>query len=166
MILINNEQNEIQYENNLEDTIEKIVNFTLEEQQVKIPCEISITFVNNNKIRELNKNYREIDSETDVLSFPMLEYPEGKYFKDAYIGYKFKDELKDGDNLVLGDIVISLEKAKEQSIEYNHPFIREVCYLTVHSMLHLLGYDHMEEEMKEVMREEEEKILSAFNLGR
>lgn len=166
MILISNEQDEICYEKGLDDTIEKIVNFTLGEQQVEVPCEISLTFVNNNEIRELNKNYREIDSETDVLSFPMLEYPEGKYFKDVYTGYKFKDEFKDGDNLVLGDIVISLEKAKDQANEYNHPFIREVCYLTVHSMLHLLGYDHMEEEMKKVMREEEEKILSAFNLER
>jgi len=166
MILVSNEQDKILYEKDLEDTIERVINFLLEEQQVSVPCEISLTFVDNDEIKELNKNYREVDSETDVLSFPMLEYPEGKYFKDVYSHIEFKDEFKDGDNLVLGDIVISLEKAKDQAIEYNHPFIREVCYLTVHSMLHLLGYDHMEEEMKKVMREEEEKILAAFNLGR
>ncbi|MDV3428690.1 MAG: rRNA maturation RNase YbeY [Bacillota bacterium] len=166
MILINNEQDKISYDRDLEDTLEKIINFTLEEQQVKIPCEISLTFVDNDGIKELNKNYRGIENETDVLSFPMLEYPEGEYYKDVYSDNVFKDEFKDGDDLVLGDIVISLEKAEDQSKEYNHPFIREVCYLTVHSMLHLLGYDHMEDEMKKVMREEEEKILSAFNLRR
>lgn len=166
MILINNDQNKISYDKDLENILENIINFTLEEQQVKIPCEISLTFVDNEEIRQMNKNYRSIDSETDVLSFPMLEYPEGKYYMDVYKDNIFSDEFKDGDDLVLGDIVISLEKAEEQSKEYNHPFIREVCYLTVHSMLHLLGYDHMEDDMKKIMREEEEKILSAFNLRR
>lgn len=166
MILISNEQEKIEYGKDLEETLEKVIMLTLKEEGVNIPCEVSITFVDNDEIQEMNKEYRNIDSDTDVLSFPMLEYPKEKYYKDTYKEEVFKDEFKDGENLVLGDIVISLEKAMEQSLEYNHSFIREVSYLTVHSVLHLLGYDHMEEDMKKIMREEEENILSILNISR
>ncbi len=107
---------------------------------------------------------RNIDRATDVLSFPMLEYPKGRVFKDVYTNYDFQPSDMDGENLVLGDIAISLEKAEEQSREFCHSFLREVCYLTVHSLLHLLGYDHMEDEDKKVMRRREEEILREFEL--
>ena len=83
-----------------------------------------------------------------------------------YLNYEFDETFKDGDELVLGDIVLSLERALEQSKEYNHSFEREASYLVVHSVLHLLGYDHMEEEEKRIMRNEEEKILSKMNIVR
>ena len=122
--------------------------------------------MNNEEIREINNDTRNIDRETDVLSFPMLEYEENKVFKDIYLDYEFDATYKDGDNLVLGDIVLSLEKALEQSKEYNHSFKRECSYLVVHSVLHLLGYDHMNEEEKTIMRKREEEILSKLDIRR
>ena len=96
----------------------------------------------------------------------MLEYPKDKVFKEVYKNTKFNEIYLDGDELVLGDMVLSLERAKEQSIEYNHSFNREVCYLVVHSILHLLGYDHMEDEEKKRMRKREEEILESLNITR
>ena len=108
----------------------------------------------------------EIDRATDVLSFPMLDYEDKKVFKECYKDFDFDITYKDGNELVLGDIVLSLERAKEQSIEYNHSFQREASYLVVHSVLHLLGYDHMEEEDKRKMRKREEEILNKLNISR
>ena len=96
----------------------------------------------------------------------MLDYPKGKVFKDVYKNTKFNEIYLDGEELVLGDMVLSLERTKEQSIEYNHSFNREVCYLVVHSILHLLGYDHMESEEKKIMRKREEEILGDLNITR
>ncbi|EET87286.1 protein of unknown function UPF0054 [Clostridium carboxidivorans P7] len=118
------------------------------------------------KIKEINKENRNIDKVTDVLSFPMLDYEKGKVFKDTYKDFNFSHVDLDEGSLVLGDIVLSLEKAKEQSLEFNHSFIREVVYLTIHSVLHLLGYDHMEEDEKSIMRKREEQILEKFHLTR
>jgi len=95
-----------------------------------------------------------------------LNYPKGKVYKDVYKNNNFSPaDLNEG-RLVLGDIVLSLERAKEQSEEYGHSLLREVCYLTIHSVLHLLGYDHMEEEERSIMRQREEKILEKFNITR
>ena len=123
-------------------------------------------FVDNNEIREINNETRGIDKLTDVLSFPMLDYPENMVFKNVYKNKKFNEIYLDGEELVLGDMVLSLERAKEQSIEYNHSFEREVCYLVVHSILHLLGYDHMNDEDKAKMRTREEEILGKLNIKR
>jgi len=95
----------------------------------------------------------------------MLEYPRGRVYKDVYIDSKLEYSFFDEGKLVLGDIAISLEKALEQSKDYGHSFERETTYLTVHSILHLLGYDHMVEEEKTIMRQREEEILSIFNKG-
>ena len=117
-------------------------------------AEISVTIVDNEKIKELNKKYRDIDSETDVLSFPLGE--NGVY-----------DINHDTGEAELGDIVLSLEKAQEQAEHYGHSLDREVGYLTVHSMLHLLGYNHEEGGMELVrMREKEEKVLTELGLRR
>ena len=109
---------------------------------------------------------RGIDKETDVLSFPMLDYPKDKVYKESYKDFNFDETYMDGDDLVLGDIVLSLEKALEQSKEYDHSFEREASYLVVHSVLHLLGYDHMEEKEKKKMRKREEEILNKLNISR
>lgn len=166
MLLIDNRQNKIEVTNELEDLLEKIIDFTLKEEKVLIDYEISLIFTDNSEIRTINNDYRKIDKETDVLSFPMLEYPKDKVYKDVYQNYKFDDSYFDEGKLVLGDIAISLERAKEQCEEYGHSFFREVCYLSVHSILHLLGYDHMEEDEKLVMRNREEYILQEFNITR
>lgn len=166
MILFNNVQNIIEIDNNIKSKLIEILECALKEEGVDIPYEVSILFTDNEYIKKLNCEYRKIDKETDVLSFPMLEYTEGKVYKDIYKDYIFKNEDLDDKKLVLGDIVISLEKACEQSMEYGHSFLREVSYLAVHSILHLLGYDHIREDDKACMREREEYILSKFSVIR
>ncbi|MCI6190821.1 MAG: rRNA maturation RNase YbeY [Clostridium sp.] len=166
MLYIDDRQEKIKPTEELIDKIKATIDFALKEEGVKVPYQISLLFVDNEEIRKINKENRNIDRETDVLSFPMLDYEKDKVYKDMYLDYDFDETFMDGDELVLGDIVLSLEKALEQSKEYNHSFEREASYLVVHSVLHLLGYDHMEEEEKKIMRNEEEKILSKMNIVR
>ena len=146
--------------------INEVCEKALKAEEVNIPYQISLLFVDNEEIRDINRETRGIDKATDVLSFPMLDYPKDKVFKEVYKETKFNEIYLDGEELVLGDMVLSLERAKEQSIEYNHSFNREVCYLVVHSILHLLGYDHMEDEEKKRMRKREEEILGDLNITR
>lgn len=166
MIFIDNRQNKVEFTKDLEDCLVNIIDYTLKEEQVNIDYEISVVFIDNEQIKEINKDFRNIDRETDVLSFPMLEYPHLKVYKDVYKNYQFDDSFLDEGKLVLGDIAISLEKAREQSVEYGHSFLREVVYLAIHSVLHLLGYDHMNDDEKPIMRKREEEILNKFNIIR
>lgn len=166
MIFIDNRQEVIDVEDKLYDRIKEIIDYALKEEGVKVDYEVSVILIDNDEIRNINRENRNIDSATDVLSFPMLEYPEGEVFKDAYFDYEFDDTYLDDGKLVIGDIAISLERAKQQSVEYGHSFEREVLYLTVHSVLHLMGYDHMEEDDKKKMREREEEILNKFRINR
>jgi len=166
MIYLDNRQNKIQVGEELIQNVEKIIEYTLEKEQVNIKTEISVIFIDNDEIMKINGEQRGINKVTDVLSFPMLHYPKGKVYKEVYLGFNFgAEDLNDGE-LILGDVVISLEKAKEQSEEFGHSFFREVSYLTVHSILHLLGYDHMVDEDKAKMRPREEEILENFNIRR
>ena len=166
MLYTDNRQEKIEVTEDFISIINEVCDFALSEEGVKIPYQISLLFVDNEEIREINRDTRGIDNATDVLSIPMLEYPKDKVFKDVYGDNKFSEVYLDGDELVLGDMVLSLERAKEQSIEFNHSYIRETCYLVVHSILHLLGYDHMEEEEKKIMRKREEEILGGLNINR
>lgn len=113
-------------------------------------CEVSVSFVDSNEIRKLNCDYRGIDKVTDVLSFPQ---------------YEWKSEMV-GPLIELGDVVICKEQAERQAEDFGHSFQREIIYLFVHSMLHLLGYDHIEADDKKEMREQEEKIMGYLNLER
>ena len=166
MIYIDDRQDEIKVNEEFENKIKEIIDYALKEERVNIDYEISVVFIDNNSIKEINKDYRNIDKVTDVLSFPMLDYEEGKVFKDIYLNYEFDESDLDEGNLVLGDIALSLEKAEEQSKEFEQSFLRETCYLTIHSVLHLLGYDHIKEDEKAIMRQREEEILKNFNLQR
>ncbi|WP_461205590.1 rRNA maturation RNase YbeY [Clostridium sp. DL1XJH146] len=166
MILIDNRQDKEVVDNDLNELIERILDYTLKEEEVNIETEISLIYVNNEEIRRINKETRGIDKETDVLSFPQLEYIEGNVFKNCYLNYTFMPYDLDEGKLVLGDIVLSIQKAREQSEEFEHSIKREVCYLCVHSLLHLLGYDHMEDVDKKIMREREEEILNKFDITR
>lgn len=166
MIYVDNRQNKLEVTNDLIEKLTKVIEFSLKEEEVYIECEVSLVFVDNDEIKEINKDTRGINRETDVLSFPMLEYHNKKVFKEIYKNYKFSQTDFDGEELVIGDIVISLEKALEQSKEFNHSYEREASYLVVHSVLHLLGYDHMEDEEKSVMRSREEEILNKLNITR
>lgn len=164
MIFIDNRQNKVEVTQKLEEKIKDVIQCALREENVNIPCEVSVIFIDNEEIKNINRENRNIDKVTDVLSFPMLEYPKGSVFKQVYTDHKFEESDMDDTNLVLGDIALSLEKAQEQAKEFGHSFLREACYLTVHSVLHLLGYDHMEENDKKIMRQREEEILSGFKL--
>ena len=141
------------------ESIEKAINQVLADQKVELETDISVTLTDNEDIREINKNYRDIDRETDVLSFPMLEFETpGAIFATA-------EDFED-DKLVLGDIVISVEKAYAQAEEYGHSPEREFAFLAAHSTLHLLGYDHMTEEDEKVMFEKQELSLKNIGLAR
>ena len=166
MLYTDNRQNKIEVNEELINIINEVCEKALRAEEVNIPYQISLLFVDNEEIRDINRETRGIDKATDVLSFPMLDYPKDKVFKEVYKETKFNEIYLDGEELVLGDMVLSLERAKEQSIEYNHSFNREVCYLVVHSILHLLGYDHMEDEEKKRMRKREEEILGDLNITR
>lgn len=166
MIYVDNRQEKIKIDEEFKNKLEEVINFALKEEEVTVKAEISMLFVDNEEIREINNDTRGIDRATDVLSFPMLDYEDKKVFKEMYKDKEFNETFMDGEELVLGDIVLSLERALEQSEEYNHSFTREACYLVVHSVLHLLGYDHMEDEDKKVMRKREEEILGKLDITR
>ena len=150
-LLIDDRQDKIKVDNSLLELIEKVINEALEFENFEKDYEISLLFVDNLQIHELNKQFRNVDKPTDVLSFPLLD--EG--------GLQIELEEK-----ALGDIVISLEKALEQSEEYNHSFEREVAFLVCHSMFHLMGYDHDTEENTLQMRKKEEGVLVKLGIVR
>ncbi len=162
-ILLENSQNIIEVDEKLKELIENAIGAVLDFEGFDQDVEISITLVDNEQIREINREYRNKDAETDVLSFPMLEFDEKR---EIIPMHQEGDYNRDENVLVLGDIVISLEKAREQAQEYGHSFEREVGFLTVHSVFHLLGYDHEEEEQAKEMREKEEQVLQKLNLVR
>lgn len=166
MLYTENRQEKLEVTEEIIKKIQEVSEFALREEGVLGEYQISLLFVDNEEIRKINNETRNIDKATDVLSFPMLDFEEGKVYKDMYIGFNFDETYKDGEELILGDMVLSLERAKEQSEDFGHSYEREVCYLVIHSILHLLGYDHMIEEEKIRMREREEEILNKFNIKR
>ena len=143
----------------IKECIEKAINQVLLDQKVEIDVDIAVTLTDNHDIREINNNYRGIDKETDVLSFPLLEF-------DTPGAIYATEEDYEEDKLLLGDIVISVEKAYAQAEEYGHSPQREFAFLAAHSTLHLLGYDHMTEEDEKVMFEKQEKSLANIGLTR
>jgi probable rRNA maturation factor len=166
MIYIDNRQEKVEILESYETLISQVISGSLEEEEVDRDVQISVIFVDNEEIHKINKEFRNVDRPTDVLSFPMIEYKDGKVYKEQYKGLELDKSFFDQGELVLGDIAISIEQTLEQSKEYGHSFERELAYLTVHSVLHLLGYDHMEEEDKEKMRTREEVILEKLNIKR
>ena len=138
----------------------RTVKTALAAEGVEPSCEINIMLTDDEGIREVNRTMREIDRATDVLSFPMFDLTPGEHPDEA-------DADPDSGLVPLGDMCISVERAKAQAAEYGHSFRREICYLCVHSVLHLLGYDHLDEgEMKRQMRQREEEIMQILNLQR
>ena len=165
---------DIQYETqkqlpvDYEDIITKVVNASLDYQKCPYEIELNVTLTDNEEIHKINKEFRDIDRPTDVLSFPMIEYQEAGDF--AWLE-EHEEELDDCFNpetgeLVLGDIVISVEKVIVQAQEYGHSLERELGFLVAHSMLHLFGYDHMEDDERIVMEQKQEEILTLVNLRR
>ena len=130
----------------------------MKNEECNFDAEISFTFTDNEGIREINRDYRNIDRPTDVLSFPMLEFGDD----ETDVEYETENGL-----VLLGDIVISIERAKEQAQEFGHSLRRELAFLTAHSMLHLLGYDHVDDPVGEKMMIEKQDIaLNALGITR
>ena len=151
-VIITNDQNTVKVPSGVRLLIRRCCNAVLLMEDFNDSAEISVRFVDNEQIKELNAQFRDIDRETDVLSFPLGE--NGVYDRNPGTGAA-----------LLGDIVISMQKAMEQAEEYGHSLDREVAFLTVHSMLHLLGYDHVDGGMEAVrMREKEELIMEQLGL--
>lgn len=144
----------------VEEQIETAILAALDAEEVDVPCEIDVLVTDDAGIRQVNRDMREVDAATDVLSFPMFELTPGD-----------KPSMEDADpdsGLVpLGDMCISLERAQAQGDEFGHGLKRELCYLAVHSVLHLLGYDHLDEGPEKArMRAREEVVLNALGVAR
>ncbi len=153
-VLIDNRTDE-----DINPKITEIINSVAEEslryENFDLNCEVSVSFVTNEEIHSINKHFRNIDRETDVLSFPQLTFEENEEIS----------RNEDGE-IILGDIIISVEKALEQSKEYGHSFEREMAFLTAHSMLHLMGYDHMTPEEEKDMFKRQKDILENLGISR
>ena len=137
--------------------IRKVIETCFEEEKLQnSKLYVNVILTNPKNIKEINTKFRKIEKETDVLSFPMFEKEDIEFFKNS------ENEIEE----VLGDIIVSIERVKEQAIEYGHSFEREFAYMLVHGFYHLRGYDHMEKEEKAQMREKEENVLSQLNITR
>ena len=160
-VYITNQQKAVKIPSGLRLLIRKCCHAVLEMENFGKPAEVSVTFVDNKEIQTLNREYRQKDAPTDVLSFPMFDLTPGQPPED-------EEDLDPETGLCpLGDMCISLERAAAQAREFGHSLEREVSYLAVHSVLHLLGYDHLDEgPMKRQMREREEAILNGLGIRR
>lgn len=156
---------ELFFEFSEDEYIEKVILASMDYVDCPYEAEVNVLFTDNAGIHEMNLEYREIDRPTDVLSFPMVEYETpGKFDAlEEEQGDCFHPETGE---LLLGDIVLSYDKIKEQAAEYGHSELRELCFLVAHSMLHLFGYDHMEEEERIQMEQMQREILSGLNILR
>ena len=155
---INQDRQEVSEE--IEKIIKVAVIDSLKYENCDFDAEVSVTIVDNDEIRSINAETRNIDAVTDVLSFPMCYFDENGDIIES-------DYDMDGENIVLGDIVISAERAKIQAEEYGHSFKREMAFLTVHSMLHLLGYDHVDDpEGERIMFAKQDEILNLMGITR
>lgn len=159
-VWIDNEQDKLKFSPQLNEVIRQVIGTVLMQEEFIWDCEVSVLITDNENIRLLNAEHRGKDTPTDVLSFPMLDFGES----GQIVGDVAQQSVG---GMMLGDIVISLERAAEQADEYGHSLEREVGFLTAHSMLHLLGYDHETgETAREVMRQKEERALLELGLTR
>ena len=157
-VFMENTQEAYPVDDALQQLIERVIQKALEYEGFDKPAEVSVLLVDDTQIQEINQEFRQLDKPTDVLSFPMLDFSGGRVIDnvgDSYLG-----------TVVLGDIVVSLERASAQAEEYGHSFSREVGFLVCHSVLHLLGYDHETEDDRAVMRQKEEAVLELLELTR
>lgn len=149
---------------NYEEIADKVINAALDYEECPYEAEVSLTLVDNNRIHDINKEFRDIDRPTDVLSFPMVEYDDAGEF--AFLEDEDDCFNPETGELMLGDIIISLDKVEEQAIAYGHSFTREYAFLIAHSMLHLMGYDHMPDDDASIMEAKQRAILDNLNITR
>lgn len=151
---------EVESSPQLEERLKEAILAALEEEGVEVPCIIEVCLTDDEGIHQTNLDMRGVDAPTDVLSFPMFDLKPGEKPQADWAD-------PDTDKVLLGDMMISLERAKAQAEEYGHSVEREICYLAVHSVLHLLGYDHLDEgPQKRQMRQREEAILGKLGIVR
>lgn len=159
------EEVEVDFTFDYKQIAEKVVNYCIEREKFPYEAEVNLTLTDNEGIHIINKEYREIDRPTDVLSFPMLSYDAPGDF--SFLMEENEDDFNpDTGEAMLGDIIISVDKVKEQAREYGHSELREFAFLITHSMLHLFGYDHMEPEEAEVMERRQSEILEELQITR
>lgn len=155
-----NLETEVDFDDEHFDLLLRVICEALDAQGVDVPCEVNVLITDDEEIRAINLEQRDVDRATDVLSFPMFELQPGEKPEEGWAD-------PDTGLVPLGDMVISLERCTEQAQEFGHSLERELAYLAVHSVLHLLGYDHMDEgAMKKQMREREETILEGLQITR
>ena len=143
----------------------EVVAFTIDHEGFPYEAEVNLTLTDNEGIHEINRMYRQIDAPTDVLSFPMLSYEQAGNFSALEEDYEDNFNPDTGE-IMLGDIVISVDRVREQAAAYGHSERREFAFLIVHSMLHLFGYDHMTPEDAAVMEPKQRQILEEMNISR
>lgn len=158
-------ETEIQFDFDEEELASDVILFTIEHEQFPYEAEVNLTITDNEGMREVNRTYREIDSATDVLSFPMLAYERAGDFSGLEEDYEDNFNPDTGE-IMLGDILISADKVREQAKAYGHSEMREYAFLIVHSMLHLFGYDHMTAEEASEMEAKQNEILNEMHIMR
>lgn len=168
MSLIFENEVDAEFDFDCREIVESVINACLEYAGCPFEAAVEVTLTNNEEIHRINKEYREIDSPTDVLSFPMIEYETAGDFsflesEEAFAASCFDCETGE---LVLGDIVISADKVRQQAREYGHSEKRELAFLVAHSMFHLFGYDHMEEEERIRMEKMQSEVLEKLGIYR
>lgn len=155
-IIIENESGQ-DFDFSYKNLAEDVVNAAMDAENFPFEAEVNILLVTKDEIHEINKQQRQIDRPTDVLSFPMIEYPApGDFSKIEESDDNFNPDTGEA---LLGDIILCVEKIKEQAVEYGHSEKREFAFLILHSILHLFGYDHMTQEEASIMEEKQKKIL-------
>ncbi|MBQ7775161.1 MAG: rRNA maturation RNase YbeY [Lachnospiraceae bacterium] len=158
-------ETEVNFDFDIEEVVEAVVLEVLDSENCPYEAQVNVLLTDNAGIRQFNKEYRDIDRETDVLSFPNLDFEQpGFYEIDEEMEAAYFDP--DSGELILGDIIISVDKVKEQAESYGHSRKREFAFLVAHSMLHLSGYDHMEPEEAAVMEAKQEAVLQKLNITR
>ena len=167
MLLIYENETEYEPDFDLNKTATEVASHILEKEKCPFDCEVNLTITDNEGIHDVNKEFREVDAPTDVLSFPVLEFDNPADFStfeknpDSVLDYDY-----DTDKVMLGDILISKDRVISQAEEYGHSEKREFAFLVAHSMLHLLGYDHMTDEDAKVMEEKQKKYLEELGIVR
>lgn len=158
-------ETDITFEFDIEEIVKSVVMEVLDTEMCPYEAQVNVLLTDNEGIRGFNRDYRNIDKETDVLSFPNLDFDEPGYYEiDEELEAAYFDP--ETGELILGDIIISVEKVIEQAVSYGHSTKREFAFLVAHSMLHLSGYDHMESEEAKVMEEKQEMVLQKLNINR
>ncbi len=164
MTLIFEEEGELRLDLPCKELATRVIEEALDYEQCPYEAEVNLLLTMNDEIQEMNRNFRQIDRPTDVLSFPMIDYPcagEFDFLEETMDAFH-----PDSGELMLGDIVISKEKVILQAEEYGHSVEREYAFLIAHSMLHLFGYDHMEDDERKVMEDKQKDILDRLHIFR